>query len=82
MVPTSAPLPPTALLQLTHLIVGQSTSAPAVELGHLAVQALDEDGQISQLGHVSHTTRSDMRGANRRPAGASSPWRGDHHLAP
>ena len=39
-----------ALLQLTQLTVGQPTSAPAVELGHLAVGTPDEGGQISAVG--------------------------------
>jgi hypothetical protein len=39
-----------ALLQLTQLTVGQPTSAPAVELGHLAVGTPDEGGQVSAAG--------------------------------
>ncbi len=37
MVFTSAPIRPTALLQLPYLNIGPRTSAPAVELGDLAV---------------------------------------------
>src|SRR3712207_7820629 len=44
MVSTSAPLPLTAPLQLTHPTAGQPTSSPAVELGHLAVGTPDEEG--------------------------------------
>jgi hypothetical protein len=58
MVFTSASIRPTALLQLTHLIVGQRTSAPAVELGHLAVQPQTRAVILPQLGHVSLTIRA------------------------
>ena len=47
MVFTSALIRPTALRRLAHLAVGQRTSAPAVEPGHLAVGTPDEGGQIS-----------------------------------
>src|SRR5688500_5135456 len=47
LVITSAPLRPTALRQLAHLTVGQRTSTPAVEPGHLAVRAPDDRGQVS-----------------------------------
>ena len=59
MVFTSAPLRPIALRQLAHLTVGPRGSAPGSELGHLAVQAPDDHGQISATWTCLLTTRSD-----------------------
>ena len=63
-----------ALLQLTQLTVGQPTSAPTVELDHLAVGTPDEGGQVSASRGMSPTPPNPTRAApNRRPAGAWSP---------
>jgi hypothetical protein len=55
----SAPVRPTALRQLTRLTAGPRTSAPAIELGHLAVQTPDEGGQVSAAWACLPDTRFD-----------------------
>ena len=75
MVFTSAPIRPTALRQLAYRTVGPRRFAPGSELGHLAVQAPDDHGQISATWTCLLTTRSDTDRPNRRPARASSPQR-------
>src|SRR5687768_16012511 len=53
MVFTSAPIRPTALLQLPYLNIGPRTSAPGSELGHLAVRAQTITARSPQRGRVS-----------------------------
>jgi hypothetical protein len=55
----STPVRLTALRQLAHLTVDQRTSAPAIALGHLAVQTPDEGGQISAAWACLPDTRFD-----------------------
>src|SRR5919107_3941052 len=55
----STPVQLTALRQLAHLTIDQRTSAPAIALGHLAVQTPDEGGQISAAWACLPDTRFD-----------------------
>jgi hypothetical protein len=81
MVFTSAPIRPTTLRQRPDLNIGPRRSAPGSELGHLAVRAPDDHGQISATWTCLLTTRSDTDRPTRRPARASSPCCGNGPVA-